>query len=407
MQKALSAATSVRPIWLIILAAGLIVGTAMGLRQVMGLFLAPMTTELAIGREPFSLAMAIANLVWGLAAMPLGFIADKYGAARVIVAGALSTIIGLLLMWSARTGTELLISGILLGIGIGGTGITALVGAVGRSVTPEKRPQALATIGMVAGIGGFVAFPYTHLFMEVLGWKTTLLVMAATIALILPLALVFKGKSAQVGVGLQQGFGAALLEALAHPSFWLLIAGFFVCGFHVAFYAVHLPAFVADQGLPGGVAVAALTAVGIANIIGTYFAGQSTKVAEKRLTLSLIYFMRIFAFLGLLYLPINAGTIIGVSILLGFFWLSTVPLTSAMVATFFGPQWMSMLFGLVFLSHQMGSFVGLWLGGRLYDLTKSYDTMWWISIGLALFAALIHLPIRERPVERLRAQPAT
>ena len=407
MQKQLSAATSVRPVWLIILAAGLIVGTAMGLRQVMGLFLTPMTTELAIGREPFSLAMAIANLVWGLAAMPLGLIADKYGAARVVVAGALCTMIGVLLMWSARTGTELLISGVLLGIGIGGTGMTALVGAVGRTVGPEKRPQALATIGMAAGIGGFVAFPYTHLFMEALGWKSTLLVIVATVGLILPLALVFKGNAAQGSVGLQQGFGAALAEALGHPSFWLLIAGFFVCGFHVAFYSVHLPAFVADQGLPGSVAVAALTAVGIANIIGTYFAGQSTKVAEKRLTLSFIYFMRIFAFLGLLYLPMNAWTIIGVSILLGFFWLSTIPLTSAMVATFFGPQWMSMLFGLVFLSHQLGSFVGLWLGGRLYDLTKSYDTMWWISIGLALFAALIHLPIRERPVDRLRAQAAT
>ena len=199
MQKAISATTPVRPVWLIILAAGLIVGTAMGLRQVMGLFLTPMTTELAIGREPFSLAMAIANLVWGLAAMPLGLIADKYGAARVVVAGALFTMVGILLMWSARTGTELLISGILLGIGIGGTGVTALVGAVGRAVSPEKRPQALATIGMAAGIGGFVAFPYTHLFMEFLGWKTTLLVIAATIALILPLALVFKGKAAQVG----------------------------------------------------------------------------------------------------------------------------------------------------------------------------------------------------------------
>lgn len=400
MQKSFSPVTAAHPVWLVILAAGLIVGTAMGLRQVMGLFLTPMTTELNIGREPFSLAMAIANLVWGLFAMPMGFIADRFGSATVIVIGAVATLTGLLTMWAAQSEIALLISGVILGIGIAGTGVSALVGAVGRAVPAEKRPQALASLGMAGGIGGFLAFPYTHLFMEWLGWKTTLLVMAGTIAMLLPLALVFTKRAIAPAPGRPQGFGEAMSEALRYPSFWLLIAGFFVCGFHVAFYAVHLPAFVADQGLPGGVAVAALTAVGIANIIGTYLAGQSTKLAEKRLTLAFIYFMRIFAFLGLLFLPMNAWTIIGVSILLGFFWLSTVPLTSAMVATFFGPQWMSMLFGLVFLSHQLGSFVGLWLGGRLYDLTKSYDMMWWISIGLALFAALIHLPIRERAVER-------
>ena len=407
MQKSVDTAPGVRPLWLIILAAGLIVGTAMGLRQVMGLFLAPMTKELNIGREPFSLAMAIANLVWGFASIPLGAIADKYGTARVLIVGALTTMAGLYLMYAARTGFELQISGILLGIGIGGTGITALVGAVGRAAPPDKRPQALATLGMAAGVGGFLAFPYTHLFMEWLGWKQTLLVILATIAMIIPLAFVFTGRTTAPSVVRQQSLGEAFGEALRLPSFWLLIAGFYVCGFHVAFYAVHLPAFVADKGLPGSVAVAALTAVGVANIIGTYLAGQSGKFTEKRISLSFIYFMRCFAFLGLLFLPINAWTVIGISVLLGFFWLSTVPLTSAMVATFFGPQWMSMLFGFVFLSHQLGSFTGLWLAGRLFDATKSYDTMWWISIALALFAALIHLPIRERPVARLASQPAT
>ncbi|HEX4894202.1 MAG TPA: MFS transporter, partial [Hyphomicrobiaceae bacterium] len=204
-----------------------------------------------------------------------------------------------------------------------------------------------------------------------------------------------------------QSFGEAFREALGHPSFWLLMLGFFVCGFHVAFYAVHLPAYVADRGLPGWVAVAALTGVGVANIIGTYLAGQSARFAEKRVGLAVIYFMRCFAFLALLYLPITAETIIAISVLLGFFWLSTVPLTSAMIATFFGPQWMSMLFGLVFFSHQVGSFTGLWLAGRLYDVTRSYDMMWWISIALGLFAALVHLPIREKPVERARPQPVT
>ncbi len=392
----------VRPLWLVVAAAGTIVAVAMGLRQVMGLFLTPMTQELKIGREPFSLAMAIANLVWGMAAVPMGAIADRFGAGRTLVVGALATIAGLYLMYRAASGTDLLVSGVLLGIGIGGTGITALVGAVGRAAPPDKRPQALASLGMAAGIGGFVAFPYTHFFMETLGWSKTLLVVAATIALIIPLAAVLAGKPAQMTGARSQSLGEAFGEAFRHPSFWLLTSGFFVCGFHVAFYGVHLPAFVSDKGLPPWVAVTALTAVGVANIIGTYLAGQSARIAEKRLGLSFIYFMRSFAFLGLLFLPLDAWTIIGISILLGFFWLSTVPLTSALVATFFGPQWMSMLFGFVFLSHQLGSFSGLWLAGVLYDATRSYDMMWWICIALALVAALLHLPIRERPVERLR-----
>ncbi|MGE0767402.1 MAG: MFS transporter [Hyphomicrobiaceae bacterium] len=406
MQKSVAAGAhapaSVRPLWVVILAAGLIVGIAMGLRQVMGLYLQPITTELGIGREPFSLAMAVANLVWGLAAVPLGAIADRFGAGRVLLLGALSTMAGLWLMYTAQTGHELIVSGVLLGIGVGGTGLTALVGAVSRAASPEKRPQAIASLGMAAGFGVFLAFPYVHLFIEALGWKQSLLVIIATTAAILPLAGVLAGRPRPMaGLSHNQSLGEAFSEALAHPSFWLLVLGFFVCGFHIAFYSVHLPAFVADKGLPSSVAVTALTAVGVANIVGTYVAGQSAKWMPKRYGLSIIYFMRCFAFLALLFLPINGPTVIAISIVLGLFWLSTVPLTSAMVATFFGPQWMSMLFGFVFLSHQLGSFSGLWLAGVLYDQTKSYDMMWWISIGLALFAALVHLPIRERPVARL------
>jgi predicted MFS family arabinose efflux permease len=339
----------------------------------------------------------------------MGAIADRYGTARVIVAGALSTMAGLYLMYIAQSGSMLVWSGLLLGIGIGGTGVTALVGAVGRIVPPARRPQALASLGMAAGIGGFVAFPYTHVFMELFGWKGSLLVAIATLGLLIPLSAMFVRPTVPVAAATavrQQTLGEAVKEAFALPSFWLLVTGFFVCGFHVAFYAVHLPAFVVDKGLSANVAVTALTAVGIANIVGTYLAGQSGRFVEKRVGLSFIYFMRTFAFLGLLFLPINAATVIGISVLLGLFWLSTVPLTSALVATFFGPQWMSMLFGVVFLSHQLGSFSGLWLAGITYDATKSYDTMWWISIALALFAALVHWPIRERPVPRLTAVQA-
>lgn len=395
------------PTWAIILSAGVIVAMAMGLRQVMGLYLKPMTTELDIGREPFSNAMAIANLVWGVGAVLAGAIADKYGAGRVIVGSALSTSVGLYLMYAAQSPMELYVSGVLLGIGVCGTGVTALVGAVGRLVVAEKRIAAIASLGMAGGIGGFIAFPYAHVLIEWLGWQMSLLVLAATAAAMIPLAWPLSGKpSTQLSSLKPQSLKDAFNEAFAYPSFWLLTAGFFVCGFHVAFYSVHLPAFVADKGLDASVGVWALMAVGIANIIGTYIAGQSGRLVEKRVGLSIIYFMRCFVFLGLLFLPINGPVVILLSTMLGLFWLSTVPLTSGLVATFFGTTWMSMLFGFVFLSHQLGSFSGLWLAGRLYDMTGSYDTMWWISIALGLFAAAIHWPIRERPVPRLAGSAA-
>jgi MFS family permease len=407
MQKVAPPAPTTRPLWMVILAAGLIVAIAMGLRQVMGLYLPPMTKELGIGREPFSMAMAVANLVWGFGAIFAGMIADRYGAGRVVVAGTVATMAGMYLMYAAQSGYDLLISGVLLGIGVSGAGLNSLVGAVGRAAPPEKRTSAIASLGMAAGIGGFVAFPYTHLLMDTFGWKTSLLLLLATTAVMLPLARTMAGKpTAGAGMVDTQGLGSAFVEALTHPSYLLLVTGFFVCGFHVAFYGVHLPGFVADKGLEPGVAVIALTMVGLANLVGTFIAGQSGRFMEKRRGLSLIYFGRCFIFLGLLFLPITPETVIGLSILLGLFWLSTVPLTSSLVAVFFGTRWMSMLFGVVFLSHQLGSFSGLWLAGYLYDQTKSYDMMWWISIALGLFAAAVHWPIQERPVARLAAQPA-
>lgn len=406
MQRPVDSASATTSLWVVILSAGLIVGIAMGLRQVMGLYLPPMTTELDIGREPFSNSMAIANLVWGLGAVFAGMVADRYGAGRVVVTGALATMSGMYLMYTARTGSDLILSGVLLGIGVAGTGITTLVGSVGRAAPAEKRTAAIASLGMAGGIGGFVAFPYTHLMMQEFGWKTSLLILACTTAIILPLAWPLKGRPAGAGLIAEQTLGDAFREAFSLPSYWLLTIGFFVCGFHVAFYGVHLPAFVADHGLDASVGVTALAVVGLCNLIGTYLAGQSARFVAKRKGLAFIYFARCFVFLGLLYLPITPFTVIALSAALGLFWLSTVPLTSSLVATFFGTRWMSMLFGIVFLSHQLGSFAGLRLAGYLYDATKSYDMMWWISIALGLFAAAIHWPIRERPVARLAAAGA-
>jgi predicted MFS family arabinose efflux permease len=405
--QATAAARPARPLWLVILAAGTIVGLAMGLRQVMGLYLKPLSEELGVGREPFSNAMAIANLTWGVLSIVAGGVADKYGAGRVIVVCSLSTVASFYLLATAHTPMDIYIAGLLAGIGVAGTGISALVGAVGRAAPPEARTAAIASLGVASGVGSFVAFPYAHVLIETIGWKSSLMVIAATCLLIVPLAWPLSGRpAAQAGAVRSQTLGEAFAEAFAHPSFWLLVAGFFVCGFHVAFYGVHLPAFVSDQGLPSWVGVWALMSVGVANIIGTYLAGQSARYVERRVGLSFIYFMRSFAFLGLLFLPLTPWVVIGISALLGLFWLSTIPLTSSLVSLFFGTQWMSMLYSFVFLSHQIGSFIGLWLAGTLYDATKSYDTMWWVCIALALFAALIHWPIRERPVARLREQPA-
>jgi len=408
MQKvAPPASAAPRPLWVVVLSAGLIIGIAMGIRQVMGLYLTPMTKELGIGREPFSTAMAVANLSWGVCAVFAGMIADRYGAGRVVVAGTLASMAGMYYMWAARSGFDLLVGGVLMGVGVSGTGLNALVGAAGRAAPPEKRTSAIAALGMASGIGGFVAFPYTHLLMDLYGWQTSLLLLLVTSAVVMPLAWPLAGKPADNSSLVdRQSLVGAFWEAFTHPSYMLLVTGFFVCGFHVAFYGVHLPAFVADKGLDGSVAVTALTLVGLANLVGTYIAGQSSRFIEKRRGLSLIYFGRCFIFLGLLFLPITPTTVIGLSILLGLFWLSTVPLTSSLVATFFGTRWMSMLFGVVFLSHQVGSFCGLWLAGYLYDATKSYDAMWWISIALGLFAAAVHWPIQERPVARLAASPA-
>jgi predicted MFS family arabinose efflux permease len=408
MQNVASPApAAARPLWVVVLSAGLIVGIAMGIRQVMGLYLPPMTRDLGIGREPFSTAMAVANLVWGFGAVFAGMVADRYGAGRVIVGGTLATMAGFYWMYSATSGYDLLVSGVLLGIGVSGTGLTALVGAAGRAAPPDKRTAAIASLGMASGIGGFVAFPYTHFLMDAFGWQTSLMLLLVTSAIVVPLALPLSGKpSASAGLVDDQTLGQAFKEAFTHSSYLLLVTGFFVCGFHVAFYGVHLPAFAADKGLDPSVAVTALTMVGLANLAGTYIAGQSGRFIEKRRALSLIYFGRCFIFLGLLFLPITSATVIVLSILLGLFWLSTVPLTSSLVATFFGTRWMSMLFGVVFLSHQVGSFAGLWLAGYLYDATKSYDAMWWICIALGLAAALVHWPIREQPVERLAVRAA-
>ncbi len=395
-------------LWTVVIAAATIAALAMGLRQALGLYLKPISMELGLGREAFALAIALTNLVWGFAAPLTGYVADRFGAGRIVVLGCLSLAAGLVMLYTATTDAHLLWAGVLLGIGISGAGITALVGVAVRASLPEKRTEAISWIGIGSGIGILVALPYAHVLMEQVGWQQSLLVLAATTLLALPLAYIVRGTighasdsadAASDTLGRDaETLHTVLPRAMKSLSYWLLMIGFFVCGFHVVFYATHLPAYVADQGLPQWVAVAALTLVGLGNLIGTWVAGKWGAHLPMRHGLAFIYFARAAVFLGFLFLPITATTILVLSALLGLLWLSTIPLTSGLVGVFFGAKWLTTLYGIVFLAHQLGSFSGVWLAGRLYDQMQSYDMMWWISVALGLAAGLVHLPIREQCV---------
>ena len=349
--------------------------------------------------------MAILNLVWGVGAPFAGALSDKFGVARVAVGGAALYISGLVLMATATGGNQLLVSGALIGLGIAGTGFTAVFGVIARAAPPEKRASALAMTTMGSAVGQFVSLPFVHLILESAGWATSLLIMAGTSAMMVPLALTLAGSKGDetqiVAQTSEQGLGDALSEALQYPSFLLLTAGFFVCGFHLAAIAVHLPAFLVDKGFDPQWGVIALTIVGAANILGTYICGRIGEVMPKRIALTLLYLGRGLVFVGLLYLPLSVTTILIYSFVLGLLWLGTIPLTNGLIMTFFGPRWLSTLYGIVFFSHQIGSFLGAWLGGWFYDKYHSYSMLWWASILVALLAAVLHLPIRERPVPRL------
>ncbi|RME97972.1 MAG: MFS transporter, partial [Alphaproteobacteria bacterium] len=344
--------------------------------------------------------------VWGATAPFAGAIADRYGAGRVVIGGALVNAIGLITMAFAPSAEGLIGSGILLGIGISGTGFTAVLGAVGRAAPAEKRSVALGLTSAGGSLGQFAALPYVHLLIGEFGWVMSLIALALTAALLVPISWGVAGTPRSSTTHVEQNLTEAFREAVTHKGFLLLTAGFFVCGFHVVFVATHLPAFLADRAFEPWVATWALALIGLANVVGTYLCGKAGQVMEQRVALSWLYIGRAVIFLGFLYVPLTETTVLLLSAAIGLFWLGTVPLTSGLIATLFGPRWMSMLFGLVFFSHQIGSFLGAWLGGYFYDVYQSYEVMWWISVALGIVAALFHWPIREVPVARLRPDSA-
>ncbi len=377
-----------------------------GPRSVLGLFLAPMTEARGWNREVFALAIAIQNLLWGAGQPFAGMIADKYGTARVLAAGAVIYAIGLIGMAFAASAPFLHLSaGILLGIGMSAASFSLVLASFGRTVSVEKRSIAFG-VGTAAGSLGQFLFSFIGQgLIEGVGWRNALIAMAGLIMLIPVFSVALRGKSeaaAQSAVADDLSLGAALAEAFGHRSFNLLIAGFFVCGFHVAFITTHMPPYLSDLGIAAKWGAASIAIIGLFNVVGSLASGVIGGRYSKVWFLSLIYLARGVAITVFVLVPASPTTVVIFSAVMGLLWLSTVPPTSGLVAVMFGPRYMATLFGIVFFSHQVGAFIGVWLGGRVYDTTGSYDIVWWLGVALSVFAALIHLPIQERPVARLK-----
>ncbi|QSL91950.1 MFS transporter [Ectopseudomonas toyotomiensis] len=392
--------------WLL-LGASLILALSLGTRHGFGLFLPPMSAEFGWGREVFAFAIALQNLIWGLAQPITGALADRFGARKAIVIGGVLYVLGLVCMGMADSPLSLSLSaGLLIGIGLSGTSFSVILGVVGRAVPVEKRSMAMGIAAAAGSFGQFAMLPGTLGLISWLGWSAALLALGLLVALMIPLAAMIQETPLPVTNGPQQTLVEALREATSHSGFWLLALGFFVCGFQVVFVAVHLPAYLVDHHLPALTGTTVLALVGLFNIFGTYIAGWLGGRMSKPRLLSALYLLRGVVITLFLLAPLTQWSAYLFGIAMGLLWLSTVPLTNGTVATLFGVRNLSMLGGIVFLFHQLGSFLGGWLGGYLYDTTGSYDLVWQISIGLSVMAAALNWPVREVPVARLQGAPA-
>jgi MFS family permease len=389
------------------LAAGaVLLAVSLGIRHAFGLFLAPMSRDNGWSREVFAFAMALQNLAWGAAQPFAGRLADRHGAGKTILVGSVLYVAGLVLMAQAHGAPTLVSAGLLIGLGLSGTTFPVVFGAIARSTPPSRRSLAMGVAMSVGSFGQFAMLPGTATSIEAIGWSSTLLVLAALGATMAPLASVlFEKPAAGASRGPPMRLREVLREALTHRGFWLLSFGFFVCGFHVVFIATHLPAYLADKGLGATTGAIVLALVGLFNIAGSYVAGFLGGRVRKPGILVGIYALRAVVIAAFLAVPVTDGSAYAFGAAMGLLWLSTVPPTNGIVATVFGVENMAMLGGIVFFSHQVGAFLGGWLGGRIYVATGSYDGVWGIAIALGVVAALLNVPIREEPVERLRAAP--
>jgi MFS family permease len=408
MKRRTLSMNTVRPaaFW-IVLCGGIIMGLSLGARHVQGLFLLPMTTDRGWSREAFAIAIALQNLVWGFAQPFTGMIADRFGSTRVLLGGLALYATGLGLMSTATSAVGFTLSaGILVGVALSATSFAVVYGALGRIVAPQRRSWALGLAGAFGGLGQFLMVPGTQLLLDSFDWTVALLVLAAAAACLLPLAFALRDDAnLACEPGPAQSMRAAIAEAFSHRGFWLLNLGFLACGFQLAFIGAHLPAYLLDHGLQPRTAVIALSLVALANMAGTYLCGHLGGLYRRKNLLGAIYLLRSLAMALFVLRAPSEASVYAFSLVMGLVWLGTVPLTTGVVAQVFGVRYLSTLFGFVFFGHQLGAFFGVWLGGYVFDATRSYDAIWLGAILLGIAAAALHWPIDDAQVRRL-AQPA-
>lgn len=388
--------------WIVILLAGsAMVTVTLGIRQVFGLFVIPVSSELGGGVQFFSLAIAFQNLMWGLSSPLFGAVADRYGAWRVAATGALLYAAGLLLMALYVTDAGVLIGQIFIGMGLGSAGISIAVGAVARAAPPEKRSLALGLVTSFGSFGQFALVPFTHELMSSYGWQTALVILSVIMASMVAVTLGLRGdgqsdknKASVTDIAKLTAAGA-LQSAISSRDYILLTSGFFVCGLQLVFITTHLPTYITDAGISIDVAGWALALIGLFNILGAFLCGWLGGITSKKNVLASIYLLRSVAIIAFISTPVTTFSVLAFGAAMGLLWLGTIPLTSGLIVVFFGPKHLSMLYGVVFLSHQIGSFVGAWVGGIWYDAYGNYEAMWWLNIGFGIFAFIVNWLIRE------------
>jgi len=387
---------------IVVACGGLAMTIVLGTRHGFGLYLQPMTLDLGISRETFAFAIALQNLIYGFSQPLTGMIADKFGAARVMAAGTIGYAVGLVLMSQATTGTELNLSaGLLVGIALGCCGFSTIYGVVGRAVSPEKRSTAMGVVGAAGSLGQFLMLPYGQLLINHMGWQQALMILALTVLLLLPLSTALvEDKKTQAQASFKQSIPAALREAFTHRGFVLMCIAYTVCGFQLLFISVHFPAYLIDQKMTPATGMIALALIGLFNTFGSFTWGWLGGRYTKKYLLATLYFTRAMVITAFILTPLSPMTVYLFSSAIGFLWLGTAPVTSALIAQIFGARYLSTLSGCAFMFHQFGSFVGIWIGGRIFDTTGSYTLMWWITIAAGVVAALLSLPVDEREIPR-------
>ena len=387
---------------------GVILTLSLGVRHNFGLYLQPMTMDLGMGRETFAVAIALQNLVYGFAQPFTGMIADKLGTARVLIGGTLLYALGLVLMSMANTAWELNLSaGLLIGVGLACSGFSIVYGVIGRAFPPEKRTVALGIAGAAGSFGQFVMLPYGQVLINAMGWHTALVILAATVLLVVPLSsALVEDKQAQAHQFHKQSIREALREACGHRGYVLLCLGYTVCGFQLMFISVHFPAYLLDQRMTPEAGMMALALIGLFNVFGSYVWGWLGGRYAKKYLLSLLYFTRAALVAVFIAMPLSPLSIYLFAAIIGFLWLGTVPLTSGLIAHVFGVKYLATLSGIAFLFHQIGSSIGIWLAGYLFDATGSYGLMWLLIIAMGIVAALVNLPIDDRQIVRPAIKPA-